>query len=315
MASGWYSNGLLKCADGTIDLDTSTLKLILLGTGVPYTYNPDDLVVDTGGAGDIQSAEINVSGYTPGWGSASRKTVTITMQVNDTTNKVEIALADLTWTGLGAGDTLAAAVLVQEGGANDTTSVPIAYFDCTDTPLNGSDITLDFATLGAGGNLTLTMGTGLYQYGWMKVLDGTIDLDTTALLLMLHTTATTYTYDADHTAVDMGGANDLVDAEADVTNYARGWGGAGRKATTITLQASTANNRVEIAISDTTWTALGGASNQTINGATLIKSGGANDTTSIPLANFDLTNTSTNGGNVTVDFATLGAGGNIQITV
>ena len=81
------------------------------------------------------------------------------------------------------------------------------------------------------------------------------------------------------------------------------------------MQASTANNRVEIAIADLTWTSLGGATNQTINGVTLIKEGGANDTTSIPLANFDLTNTITNGGNVTLDFATLGAGGNIQITV
>jgi len=315
MASGWFSYGLAKCLDGTIDLDTSTLKLILLGTGTAYTYNPDDTAVDAGTGSDMQSSEINVTNYTPGWGGSGRKTATITMQVNNTSDRIEIAIADQTWTALGAGDSLAAVVLVKEGAANDTQSIPIAYFDCTDTPLNGSDITLDFLALAAGGNLTLTMGTGLYTYGWKLVLDGTIDLDTTTLKVMSHTTATTYTYDADHTAVDAGGSNDLVDAEANVTNYTRGWGGAGRKTATITLQANTASNRVDIAIGDLTWSAMGGASNQTLNGFTLIKEGAANDTQSVPLANFDTTNTSTNGGDVTLDFATLGAGGNIQISV
>lgn len=313
--AGWYQYGASLCLNGTIDLDTTTLKLILVGTGTPYTYNPDHTAVDDGTGNDIASAELNVSGYTPGWGSASRKTASITMQVDNANNKVVIAIADQTYMALGAGDSLAGIILVKEGGANDTQSVPIAYIDCTDTPLNGSDITLDFATLGAGGNLSLTMGAGLYTYGWMKVLDGTIDLDTTTLKMMIHTTATTYTYDADHTAVAAGGANDLDDAEANVTNYTRGWGGAGRKTATVTLQANNTNNRVDIAIGDLTWTSLGGASNQTINGATLIREGGASDTDSIPLANFDLANTITNGGDVTLDFATLGAGGNIQISV
>jgi hypothetical protein len=313
--AGWYQYGASLCFSGAIDLDTSVLKLILVGTGTPYVYNPDHTAVDDGSGNDIASAEINVSGYTPGWGSASRKTASITMQVDDANNKIVIAIADQTYTALGAGDSLAGIILVKEGAANDTQSIPIAYIDCTDTPLNGSDITLDFATLGAGGNLSFTVGSGLYTYGWMKVLDGTIDIDTTVLKLMIHTTATTYTYDADHTAVDAGGADDLVDAEANVTNYARGWGGSGRKTATITLQANNTDNRVDIAIGDLTWSALGGAANQTINGATLIKEGGSDDTTSIPLANFDLPNTITNGGDMTLDFATLGAGGNIQVSI
>lgn len=313
--AGWYTYGAMQCMNGGIDLDSTTLKLILVGTGTPYVYNPDHTVVDDGTGSDIASAEINVSGYTPGWGSASRKIASITMQVDNANNKIVIAIADQTYTALGAGNSLAGIILVKEGVANDTTSIPIAYIDCADTPLNGSDITLDFATLGAGGNLSLTMGDGLYTYGWLKVLDGTIDLGTTTLKTMLHTTATTYTYDADHTAVNAGGANDLADAEANVTNYVRGWGGAGRKTATITLQVNNTDNRVDIAIGDQTWTSLGGASNQTLNGATLIQEGLSDDTTSIPLANFDLTNASTNGGDVTLDFLALGAGGNIRISV
>ena len=61
MASGWYSNGFLKCLDGTIDLDTTVLKVILLSNTTSYTFNPDDLVVDTGGSNDIVDAETSVS--------------------------------------------------------------------------------------------------------------------------------------------------------------------------------------------------------------------------------------------------------------
>ncbi len=312
---GFYTYGLKCCMDGTIDLDSSTLKWLLVGSNTVYTYDSAHTSVDAGGANDIVDAELNISGgYARGWGGAGRKTATITLQKNDTDNRVEITSADLTWTALDSGDTIVAAILIKEGGANDTTSIPILYIDLTlDVPTNGSDITLDFPTLVAGGVARLNMGAGMYQEGWLNILNGTIDLDTTTLKIMLRATATPYTFDYDHTAVDAGGANDLVDAEINCTNYTRGWGGAGRKTATISLQ--TATGQVQVVITDLTWTSLGGASNQTIDGATLIKEGGANDTTSIPIVDFDVTNKSTNGGNVTLDFATGGAGGNVQIAV
>lgn len=314
MATGWYQTGLKQCLDGTIDLDTTTLKLILLSNTTAYTFNPDDDAVDTGGANDIVDAETNVSGYTRGWGNAGRKTVTITMQTDNANNQVDMAIADLTWTALGAGETLVAAVLIKEGGANDTTSIPIVYFDFTDTPTNGSDITLDFLALGSGGNMQFTAGTGLYQAGWMDIFNGTIDIDTTTLKVLLLSTATPYTYNADHTAADAGGNNDIVDAESAMTNYTRGWGNAGRKTATITLQVNDAANRVDIAIGDLTWTALGGASNETVDACVLVKEGVANDTTTRPIAYFGLADTLTNGGNFTLDFAALGSGGNIQLS-
>lgn len=155
MASFLYTTGLKEIVDNTIDIDNDTLKLMLVGSA--YVANKDDLVVDAAGANDPVDEEINVTGYTPGWGNSGRKTVTVTLQANTTDDRVDIALDDQTWTALGTGATIAAAILIKEGGANDTTSRLIAYFDVTDTPTNGGDITLDFNTLGAGGNIRIAV--------------------------------------------------------------------------------------------------------------------------------------------------------------
>lgn len=157
MASFWYSQGLKECLDGTITLGTTTLKIML----VDSSYSPvqTDTVVSTGGGGDAESAEINVANYTRAWGGAGRKTATITLgtYASAPTYRVDIAIADMTWSALGTGATIAGAMLIKEGAADDTTSRPIAYFDVTDTPTNGGDISLDFAALGSGGNLRITV--------------------------------------------------------------------------------------------------------------------------------------------------------------
>lgn len=155
MASHFYTTGLKECLDGTIDLDTDTIKLMLVTAS--YTPDKDDLVVDAGGANDPIDHEIAVSGYTGGWGGSGRKTVTVTISANLTDDRVDIAISDQTWTALGAGATIAGAILIKEGGANDTTSRLLAYFDVTDTATNGGDITLDFNAIGAGGNLRIAV--------------------------------------------------------------------------------------------------------------------------------------------------------------
>jgi len=154
MASHWYNTALKEFLDGTMDIDTTTLKIMLVKSG--YTPDKGDDVVDAGGANDAVDHELTVSGYTGGYGGAGRKTATVTLQANDTDDRVDIAIADLTWTALATGETIAGAILIKEGGANDTTSRLIAYFDVTDTPTNGGDITLDFNSLGSGGNLRIS---------------------------------------------------------------------------------------------------------------------------------------------------------------
>lgn len=158
MASGSYQYGAMNVHNGAIDLDTTTLKAMLIGTG--YTFQPDDQKVDIAATStDLLGNELTgVSGYTGGHGGAGRQTVTVTMQVNDTSNRLEIAFADITWTTLGTGGTIGGVAIVKPGTADDTTAIPIYYFDVTDTPTNGGNITVDFATLAAGGNVQVNCG-------------------------------------------------------------------------------------------------------------------------------------------------------------
>lgn len=155
MASGWYQYGLSKVLDGTIDLDTSTLKVMLVTSS--YTYDADHTAVDAGTGTDMESTELNVTGYTRAWGGAGRKTATVTLQANNTNNRVDAAIADLTWTALGTGQTIGGAVLIKEGAANDTQSIPIAFFDLSDMATTGGNVTLAFTALGSGGDLRVAV--------------------------------------------------------------------------------------------------------------------------------------------------------------
>lgn len=159
MASGWYSQGVFKICNGTIDVDTSTLKVMLVKS--TYTYDPDHNFVDDGtsNATCLLAKEISATNYTGGYGGGGRKTASITLQKSDANNRVEIAIADLTWTSLGgaSNDTPSGCALIFETGGADTTAIPIAFLDFSDTPTNGGNFTLDFAALGSGGNLQITV--------------------------------------------------------------------------------------------------------------------------------------------------------------
>lgn len=96
--------------------------------------------------------------------------------------------------------------------------------------------------------------------------------------------------------VDDGTANDPLSHECDATNYTGGFAGAGRK--TITSKTITRNNganRVEYDCAAITWTALGGAVNNTIGGVVFIKE--ITDDTASIIIGFDdgVANQATNG--------------------
>jgi hypothetical protein len=143
MPSFVYNKAAEELANGTIDLLTDTIKTML----VTSQYSParTDLVVDAGGANDAVDAEINVTGYTRGWGGSGRKSLgTKVVVVDQANNRAEFSAANLTWTTLGTGATIAAMIVIKEGVSNDTTSRLIAYLDVTDTPTNGGDIAFTF---------------------------------------------------------------------------------------------------------------------------------------------------------------------------
>lgn len=150
------------------------------------------------------------------------------------------------------------------------------------------------------------MASGSYQRNILKMLDGTIVFLTDTIKMLLVSTAVAYTYDPDHEFISAGGANDIDDAEANVTNYTRGFAGAGRKTlASKTMTANDTNNRVELDCADVVWTALGGGTNQTLAAAVVLKEI-TNDAASRQFAYLDFTDTATNGGDITVQIASNG---------
>lgn len=158
------------------------------------------------------------------------------------------------------------------------------------------------------------MASGAFSRGVLSILNGTIDLDTTACKVMLEQSTYNALFDPDQASIDVAATtNDLLGQEATATGYTGAFGGAGRKAATITLTEQTASNRVVTIITDLTWTALGGATNNTLGGCALVREV-TSDALSIPIGWFQYTaNLTTNGSDVLNDFD--GTNGNIQWTV
>jgi len=138
-----YNKAAEELNNGTIDLLNDTIKTMLVTS--QYTAARTDLVVDAGGANDPVDAEINVTGYTRGWGGSGRKDLTGKgVVVDQAGNRAEFSAGNLTWTALGTGATIAAMLIIKEGVSNDTTSRLIAYLDVTNTPTNGGDVSFTF---------------------------------------------------------------------------------------------------------------------------------------------------------------------------
>lgn len=142
MASKLYDKGMNDIQNRTIDLVSDTLKIMLVTTG--YTFVQTETVLTTAAA-----SELSVTGYTPGFASASRHTASSKTITNDTSNHRSKFLGEATdvWTALGSGATISAAILYKHL-TNDAASTPIAYLDFTDTPTNGSDFTITYDTNG-----------------------------------------------------------------------------------------------------------------------------------------------------------------------
>jgi len=141
-----------------------------------------------------------------------------------------------------------------------------------------------------------------------KILNRTLDI-TTGCKVMLCTAGLTADQDTDFIG---SGAGSPGATEITATNYTRGFGGAGRKAATITFAEQDANNRGVVIIADITWTALGGATNDTVGFACLVKEV-TNDADSELIAVWDLSpDIPTNGSDVTLDFDATS--GNIRFT-
>lgn len=153
--AAWYTAGLKELVDRTIPSD-AVFKIMLVKT--TYAYNADHTFVDDGTSGDPSSHEIVATNYAGGFAGSGRKTATLTWQSNNTANRVEAAIASLTWSTIGGAtnDTIGGLVLYRSN-STDGNSRLIAFLDPADTPTNGNNITFTFLTLVAGGNLRITV--------------------------------------------------------------------------------------------------------------------------------------------------------------
>jgi hypothetical protein len=125
--------------------------------------------------------------------------------------------------------------------------------------------------------------------------------DTLKIMLL----RSTYTVNPDNKFV-----SDIVASECTATNYTGGFGGAGRKTlASKTITADDTNNRAVFDAADpAAWTALGGATNNTLRYCAIIKEV-TNDAASQVIAILDFgADFNTNGGDFSVAFNALGIG-------
>jgi len=146
MADLVYNKGLEEVGKAATDLDGSDLRIMLVRE--TYVANKDHLFVDDGTPDDPLSHELGVAGYTR---IALANKVIARDDVNDF---AYLDADDPVWASLATGQTIGGAVLYRHVGA-DTVNPLIAFYDVTNTPTNGGQVTHQFATPANGGALKL----------------------------------------------------------------------------------------------------------------------------------------------------------------
>ncbi len=146
------------------------------------------------------------------------------------------------------------------------------------------------------------MANGVYNKGLEELGKAATDLDASDLRLML--VLSTYVFNPDHLFVDNGDANDPQSHEVSVSGYAR------QTLANKTVTRDDTNDFSYLDADDVVYTAL--VAGQTIGGAVLFRHTGT-DTTAPLIAFYDLVDTATNGGNVTIQWNTPANGGVIKL--
>jgi hypothetical protein len=157
MANGVYNRGLYLVSQK--DLDSTTLRLMLVSTG--YVFDPDHARVSYTGANTSQSPahfEISVGGY-------ARQSLAALADFQDDVNDFAgLDATDVTFAALVAGQTVGGAVLYLYSSSGNSTGLAttgdsgqdlLSFYDVTDTPTNGGDITIQWASTSAGGVLKI----------------------------------------------------------------------------------------------------------------------------------------------------------------
>ena len=135
--------------NGSLDLDTDVLKVMLLDQAGSYVSDPTHLVVDDGAgptADRLGQNELSGTGYVAGFGNAGRLTLaTTSISKDDVNDRAELLVSvDSLWSAINAG-TVSAAAIIKEI-TNDAASLPIVFIDTAQPnfpiPTSGADLTI-----------------------------------------------------------------------------------------------------------------------------------------------------------------------------
>lgn len=142
------------------------------------------------------------------------------------------------------------------------------------------------------------MASAWYDSGKYEVISGNTNLTASGIKCVLLTTS--YSFDPTHHYI-----SDVVANEISVTNYTGAFGGSGRKLLSAKTanEDGTSNNLAYFDAADITWTALGVGT--TIGGAVIVREL-TTDSNSPLIAFMDLTDTATNGGDITISWNAAG---------
>jgi hypothetical protein len=130
------NKGKFELFTGDANLDAADLRAALIKTTAPTP--------DTNFRSDV--TELTVAGYAPQ--ALAGETVT----EDDTNDFAYLDATDPVFAGLAAGETCIGGVLYRHVTVASDSPV-YAFYDTTDTPTNGGDLTLQFATPANGGAL------------------------------------------------------------------------------------------------------------------------------------------------------------------
>ncbi len=153
MPNGVFNRG--KQNVGKYDVTGFTLRAMLVNTSFPsnVTFDPDLNFVSEGTSSGPFSYEISVGGY------ARQTLAAVTLTEDDTNDFAYVDANDVTFSALVAGQTVGGCVVYKytsSGGTTGDSGQDLwAFYDLTDTPTNGGDISVVWATSSQGGVLKL----------------------------------------------------------------------------------------------------------------------------------------------------------------
>lgn len=229
--ANWYNSGLQKILNGTVDLDTSDLDVILCTSS--YTFDDEhDFVEDlTNELSGGNYARTDLSGAD--------------VTVDDTNNGATFDATDTTFTSLGAaaGTPAHAIVFVNVGSA--ATDILVCRIPLPGTVPDGNNYVIQWHADGVG--YWRNGGTNPYWYnqGIVDVMDGAVDLINDTLNVALVTSSYTF--------------NDEHDVIGDITNELSGGNYARVALTSNGVTLDDTNNGAYFDAADTTFPSLGAA--------------------------------------------------------